>query len=121
MSLSLNHLRRNHLCKTRDYFLQTCLPCKVDSVPPGNHFTRAPTSLVRCSAQILSSTPNDSWLTKSAFSCAPAMDNLMGIPVGQTERVKVQDRLFQGVCPQDLQQRPRRAVRRDDGFADRLG
>src|SRR5438128_628120 len=28
------------------FFLQTCLPCKVDSVHRGNHFTRAPTSLV---------------------------------------------------------------------------
>ena len=35
------------------FFLQTRLPCKVDSVHPGNHFTRAPTSLVRGPAQIL--------------------------------------------------------------------
>jgi hypothetical protein len=51
MSLSLNDLSRNRSLQNAAFFLQTCLPCKVDPVIPAPIFTGAPTSLVRCPAQ----------------------------------------------------------------------
>jgi hypothetical protein len=73
LPLQLKYLRRNPSLQNARFLLQTCLLCKLDSVPPGDDFTRAPTSLVRGRAQKMSARARRKNVALSEFSLFQAI------------------------------------------------